>query len=240
MTPSALVDPGSRGGGRARRLDDGSLPPAGELARLLALQVLVPAMVWLAVLAGTGYLLGNQLKDTVAVEDGLIRWLAAGRTPAWNAATNVMSIVANTGTIIVTMAAAAFVIWLMSRRLREPLALVVGVITQSMVFLLTTLLIDRPRPEVPKLDESPPTSSFPSGHTGASTALYVGLAIICATRLERRWLRVVTATGFAIVPLLVATARLYRGMHHPSDVVFGLLNGLVCVLIARHALLRRD
>ena len=84
------------------------------------------------------------------------------------------------------------------------------------MFLLTTMAIDRERPDVEKLDQSPPTSSFPSGHTGASSALYFGLAIICATQFERRWLRVLLGVGFALIPFAVATARLYRGMHHPS------------------------
>ena len=46
------------------------------------------------------------------------------------------------------------------------------------VFLTATLLVDRHRPIVPRLDATPPTSSYPSGHTAASIALYVGLAII--------------------------------------------------------------
>jgi membrane-associated phospholipid phosphatase len=57
-------------------------------------------------------------------------------------------------------------------------------------------------------------------------------------------LRVVIFLAMLAIPLSVAASRLYRGMHHPSDVVFGLLNGLAAVLIARyavgHALLRRQ
>lgn len=232
---TGLVDPGR--GRRRRRLgaDDGSLPPLPDLLVLLGRSVLLPLVVWLVVLAGSGYLLANQLKSAVSGEDAVNRWLAASRTAAWNTVTHALSHVGNTETIIVTMLAAAFVIWRVSGRLREPAALIVGVGGQAGVFLLTTLLIDRPRPQVPKLDQSPPTSSFPSGHTGASTALYLGLVVICVTRLERTWLKVLAAVGFGVVPLAVAAARLYRGMHHPTDVVFGLLNGTVCALIAYRA-----
>lgn len=240
---TGLVDPGSLRRGRAvtqeRDDDDGRLPAPGPLARLLGTRVLLPVAVWFAVLVSVGYLLGHQLKHAVSGEDGVNRWFLARRTPGWNEVTNIVSHVGNTGTIIITMVSAAVIVWLISRRLREPVVLIVGVACQALVFLLTTLVVDRTRPAVPKLDVSPPTSSFPSGHTGASTALYFGLVILCVTRLQRTWLRVLALVGFGIVPFLVATARLYRGMHHPTDVTFGLLNGAVCAVIAylafRHA-----
>jgi len=34
------------------------------------------------------------------------------------------------------------------------------------------------------------------------------------------------------IPLLVAFARLYRGMHHITDIAAGLLNGVICALLA--------
>jgi membrane-associated phospholipid phosphatase len=40
-----------------------------------------------------------------------------------------------------------------------------------------------------------------------------------------------------VVPLGVGVARLYRGMHFPTDVVFGALNGTVAVLLVRQAVL---
>ncbi|HSR22958.1 MAG TPA: phosphatase PAP2 family protein, partial [Candidatus Eisenbacteria bacterium] len=41
------------------------------------------------------------------------------------------------------------------------------------------------------------------------------------------------------VPVLVAYARLYRGMHHPTDVMGAYVNGLACVVIASAAVLNR-
>jgi undecaprenyl-diphosphatase len=81
------------------------------------------------------------------------------------------------------------------------------------------------------LDPAPPTSSYPSGHVGASTALYVSFALL-ATRIERAWLRRLTIALCLLLPLLVTYARLYRGMHHVTDVAVGMLNGLVCALLA--------
>jgi undecaprenyl-diphosphatase len=240
---TGLVDPGATRRRRApapTQTDDGALPPLGEFVKRLGTHVLLPVIVWLGVLIGCGLLFAHPLKQAISGEDAVNRWFLARRTPFWNDATNVMSHVANTGTIIITMFTAAFIVWLVSRRLREPVVLIIGVTCQALVFLFTTLVVSRARPDVPKLDKSPPTSSFPSGHTGAGTALYLGLVVLCVTLLQRQWLKVLAIVGFGVVPFLVATARLYRGMHHPTDVTFGLLNGAICVAIAYLAFRPRD
>src|SRR3712207_7042639 len=70
-------------------------------------------------------------------------------------------------------------------RWREPVYLAVTLIGEVTIFVSTTLLVDRARPPVRHLDSAPPTSSFPSGHTAASVALYGGLAVL-AWRLGAR------------------------------------------------------
>ena len=71
----------------------------------------------------------------------------------------------------------------------------------------------------------------PSGHVGASTALYLAFAIL-ALRIERAWLRWTTIIACLAIPLLVAFARLYRGMHYVTDVAAGIVEGIVCALLA--------
>ena len=46
------------------------------------------------------------------------------------------------------------------------------------------------------------------------------------------WLRRLVIVVCAVIPVLVAYARLYRGMHHLSDVLIGALNGIACALLA--------
>ena len=68
--------------------------------------------------------------------------------------------------------------------------------------------------------------------TNRVTALYLSFALLAAQRIERVWLRRLVIVVCAVIPFLVAYARLYRGMHHLSDVLIGALNGIACALLA--------
>jgi undecaprenyl-diphosphatase len=48
-------------------------------------------------------------------------------------------------------------------------------------------------------------------------------------RLAVRMVLIATSCGYLLV---LAWSRVYLGMHHPSDVVWGAINGMVCGLIA--------
>ena len=84
---------------------------------------------------------------------------------------------------------------------------------------------DRERPQLFEWADHVVTSSFPSGHA-ASAAIAYGTIAYLAARLHRhavtRWAILIIA---AVMILLVAVSRLYLGVHHPSDVIAGLLIG---------------
>ena len=200
-----------------------------------------PLLLLLGLVAGLGLLVTKVLENTfpLADEDAVDRSLEAARTPVATAVSGFFSLVGSTGVIIGVMLVVAAVFRLAFGRWRESACLVLAVSAQALIFLLVTLLVARDRPDVVRLDSSPPTSSFPSGHTGATTALYLGIAVILAWHTRGRWARRSTIAVLVLVPLSVALARLYRGMHHPSDVLTGLFNGAACVAISARSLLFR-
>jgi undecaprenyl-diphosphatase len=93
-------------------------------------------------------------------------------------------------------------------------------------------MVNRDRPLVPRLDSTPPTSSYPSGHTAASIALYVGLAIIIWSLVRSTTVRAITWIVAVAIPVLVGISRLYRGMHHLTDVLASVLLGCGVLLFA--------
>ena len=125
------------------------------------------------------------------------------------------------------------------KKLRPSMFLVVAVSGQALVFLCVQFAVKRPRPHVHRLDSGIPTSSYPSGHTGAATALFVGSALLIAWYVRKRWVRTLSITVLLAVPLLVAISRLYRGAHHLSDVLAAYVNGGICLMIAAGVILAR-
>jgi membrane-associated phospholipid phosphatase len=111
------------------------------------------------------------------------------------------------------------------RRWREPMLVAVAVAGEVAIFLVVTMLVDRERPPVRHLDEAPPTSSFPSGHTAATIALWGSLAVLANERARSAVVRNLFLVLAFVVPVVVASSRMYRGMHYLSDVLGGMLLG---------------
>ena len=85
---------------------------------------------------------------------------------------------------------------------------------------------------MPKLGSEPSTSSFPSGHIAATVVLWGAIALLFFSASTYRWVRVTAYTIVVVLACAVGTARVYRGMHHPSDVVFGGLMGVSALAVA--------
>ncbi|GAA2469254.1 phosphatase PAP2 family protein [Winogradskya humida] len=204
-------------------------------------RILAPVLALFAVMVGLGLLITKVLEKTwpFTVEDTINRDFAANRESFGNVVSFIFSTIGSTPVIIGVTAVVAIILRLTLKRWREPLFLCAGVIAQALIFFFTTLLIDRQRPEVAHMDNSPPTSSFPSGHTSAAVALYVGMAVVLVGLTNRTWLKTLCWL-LVLVPVGVAVGRLYRGMHHPTDVTASFFNGIMCVWIMARAILDRS
>ena len=221
-----------------RYVEDTSRPTGRQAWRDVAVRALAPAVALWAVVAGIGALIVGPLGDPPA-EDAVVRDIAGERTPVLDALTSVWSNIATTEAVTAACLLAIALIWWRTRQWWFSVVPAIAVSVQTTVFLTSSLVVGRDRPDVEPLDIAPPTSSFPSGHVGAATAFYVTLALV-SRRIRHPGLRWLATTACLLVPVLVAYARLYRGMHHPSDVVVGALNGLVCAWLGWRYLRRDD
>ena len=105
-------------------------------------------------------------------------WAVEHRTPTLDSVTHIGTTMADTVVALSVTAAAVVILRLWLGRWRESLMLVVAIVGELLIFLAITATVHRARPAVPQLDQAPPTSSFPSGHTGVAVALYGCLAVI--------------------------------------------------------------
>jgi undecaprenyl-diphosphatase len=158
-------------------------------------------------------------------------WLAARRTPALNDLSFWLSGIGDVFAIpalVILTAVGAMVM----RKWRVAAFIVAAIAIEAATYRVATLLIHRPRPRVHRLDQLPVDASYYSGHTAASVAVYCGLALLITSRIRRRGVRIACWMVAVAIPLLVALSRMYRGMHHPTDVGAAVLVGIATLVVA--------
>jgi membrane-associated phospholipid phosphatase len=204
-------------------------------AGLLAAAYVSFTLVWCAL----GWLLTRRLSDTwlLHLDRSIATWFVDQRTPTLNSLSFIGSMLADTVVKVVVTAIVAIAMLVRWRRWLEPLMVVAPLVLEAMAFITITTVVDRPRPDVPRLDSSPVGSSFPSGHVAAAVA-YSAIVVVIFWRTRSRWVRYIAAAVAAILPILVALARMYRGMHYFTDVVMGALLGGASVMVTALVLRR--
>jgi membrane-associated phospholipid phosphatase len=191
------------------------------------LQLVAGIVVLAGLLIGVGQLIVHIWQPSGAGhrEADISRWFEKHRSSGWTRVSLVVY-AADTITITFLTAASAVAMRLIFRRWRESVFLISCVVGEALTFTAVSTFVDRHRPPVQHLDASPPTSSFPSGHTAAAVAFYGGLALVLSTRLRRPVSRALWVLA-GLVAVAVALGRLYRGMHFVTDLVGGAVLGAI-------------
>ncbi|MDP9074109.1 MAG: phosphatase PAP2 family protein [Actinomycetota bacterium] len=152
-------------------------------------------------------------------------WFAAHRTNTWNRVSAVFTSLADTLGVVVVGAAVTIVL-VIRRWGRFALFLVIGLAIELAVFLSTTYLVGRPRPTAPHLGSTPSTFSWPSGHTAATLVVYGGIALLVMRATPRRFPRITVWSIAVALTVGVGMSRIYRGEHHPTDTMAGVILGV--------------
>lgn len=226
-------------GALGRRL--ASLPGDGHPVWTYVLGIVI-ALITIASLSTLAGLLVTRVllhAHGVATDDeSLVRFLARHRSSMLTDASLIGSIIAG-GVVLPIIVAVAALIALVAKHWRLAGFLLFALAVESASYRTTTLVVHRHRPQVHRLEKLPVDASYPSGHTAASIAVYCGLALLLTSRIKNRAARVAIWTVAVLIPIFVAFSRMYRGMHHPIDVVGGALIGIAAlsalVLVTRAA-----
>jgi len=202
---------------------------ANRYRRVVARGLLATAALTVAnVVAGRALSRSAWLRDR---ETDLIRGLQSRRAPGRDRLAKVVSTAADVPASVAHGAVASAVLWYRTRDPRLAAAPAAALVLETAVYLGAGALVNRDRPDVPRLDREQPTPSFPSGHQGATVALMV-VYLRLAGRVPNPWLRTAIGAACLAYPSALAWARVHTGMHYPSDVVAGTLNGIITGLVA--------
>ena len=189
--------------------------PWAGAAELIVGWVFVFGALYLLGWAVTNHTDGTWIRS---VDNGVPRWLQTFRTPALDELSYLCSKAGDTHLILavaLVFCPLALALW---RRWRPVLFVVLAMFGELSLFLAAAAAVGRPRPPVEHLDGQLPTSAFPSGHIAATICLYAAIAILVVPRVRARWRWIFVALA-VLMPAGVAVSRMYRGMHHPSDVL---------------------
>lgn len=157
--------------------------------------------------------------DTGAFDRQLIRLLRASGNdgepigPAWFK-DSMRDLTALGGVTFLTLMTILVVLALLfHRKRREGIIVATTAISAQISIEILKFLYDRPRPD-PVL---PPihayTSSFPSGHTTESTAIFLTVATVIASLEAKNSTKILAYTASTCVILTIGFSRVYLGLH---------------------------
>ena len=216
--------PAERFAGRLR----GRHPAAVFFAALLAgFTVLALISIALGVLVTDVLLDSGGLRAT---DNSTVKSLVAERTPFLTDVSEVGSTIGGAPLLPILVGAIALVCAFLRKWLIAAFAVFVLVV-ESATYRVTSLAVPRDRPHVHRLEDLPANASYPSGHTAAAIAVYAGLVLLLTSRFQTRGLRICAWAIAIMIPIFVALARMYRGMHHPLDTGAGLVIGIGALLV---------
>lgn len=220
-------------------LSEGLEPEAAEDLRLtestsvrhpfrIAAALVIAWTLVLGVVTGLGELVTHHTNGGILGDRAIPRWFAEHRTPPLTTIGAWISTGGATQAILIVSVLTCVIAVAATRRWRPAVFVAVLMFGELGLFLVSESIVKRPRPEVSHLDAHLPTSSYPSGHVAATLCVYAAIALLVAGH-TRRWWRMVFLVLAILMPLLVATSRMYRGMHHPTDVLGSILLGVLWI-----------
>ncbi|MEO6526206.1 MAG: phosphatase PAP2 family protein [Gemmatimonadaceae bacterium] len=216
---------------------DGAAPALRHARRRLMLQV--GATYVGAWLVGIVYAMVIRYTSTwnggAEWERSLLRAIHAQHLPSW--LDFVVLQVPLTGTNLTILPAIILLGWWMWNRAHRPLvAIHLLVVCVGSLSLNPTMkhLLGRDRPDLFPHRGMYNWSSYPSGHAILTIALYFTISLLLYRERRWRWPFALAALVF----LANAYSRLYLAVHWPTDVIGGLLIGVVWLVGTWHAFSR--
>jgi undecaprenyl-diphosphatase len=204
---------------------------AGRHFGRIAAGIVVAWVLVLGLVVGIGELVTRYGNGNVLGDRTIPHWFAAHRTAGWTRGSLIFTTLGATQAILIVALATCVVFLAVTRHWRPVIFVATVMFGELATFLAAAAVVKRPRPDVAHLDQHLPTSAYPSGHEAATCCLYVAIAILVIGHARGwwRWLFLIPAIA---MPVLVALSRMYRGEHHPTDILGSLVFSALWLLAA--------
>ncbi len=92
-------------------------------------------------------------------------------------------------------------------------------------------IFDRERPTLLRLIDIS-GFSFPSGHAMGATAFFGSLMFV-AHRILKGKSKAFVISASALFIILISSSRVYLGVHYPTDIIAGIVGGVICILLSQ-------
>ena len=173
-------------------------------------------------------------QERFAFEQPLMLWLHHHIAPAFTPVAVALHYVGKTATAVAI--SLLFAAYYYARRQRSRAVFVLlGTALPTAVMFVSKQFFDRARPEFwPRIIEETNTS-FPSGHSTFAAALATMMVLIYWHSPHR--MKIFFAG--VIFALLMGFSRVYLGVHYPTDVLVGWINGIATVSAVYFCFFRR-
>ncbi|MGK0554043.1 phosphatase PAP2 family protein [Macrococcus capreoli] len=123
------------------------------------------------------------------------------------------------------------VAYLMLKRLKiEALFFALSMILAGSLNPLLKNIFDRERPTLLRLIDIT-GFSFPSGHAMGSTAFFGSIAYLLSRSDVQFKPYLIGLCVFTII--MISTSRVYLGVHYPTDIIAGIVGGIISILLAQ-------
>ncbi len=140
-------------------------------------------------------------------------------------------------TVLVLVTTCVVVAFLLRRRWRDAVFLLVAVIGGRLLGVVAKSGFSRPRPDLVPHGMEVYSHGFPSGHSMMAATTYLTLAVMLSRAEASFRMKIFYLALAVILTVAIGISRVYLGVHWPSDVLGGWAAGafwaLLCALAAR-------
>jgi len=168
--------------------------------------------------------------DVGAMDSAILLAVTKMRTP-WLTTAAVDVTALGSLTLVVLFSAFTLLVLLVLRDRTGALQLLAASVGAGVLTVVTKDIIERSRPAGAQQMIVVSGFSYPSGHSVATSALYLTIAIIAGRYVQHSGARTAIFLAVSAVLIMIGASRVYLGVHYATDVVSGILLGAAWALV---------